>query len=134
MYVWSSHVVLYINRIRLPILLVVSWTRKMNISVSPFAPENLASRDGFGRPVRRQPAHSTYSDWMWCLRAGFLLISAAASMLIYTAILHRVSSESIGSSNRVPMAFNAESSPARASKSQGSSSNGCYLCSSPWTN
>ena len=27
----------------------------MNISLSPFAPENLASRDGFGRPVPRQP-------------------------------------------------------------------------------
>ena len=29
----------------------------MNISLSPFAPENLASRDGFGSPVPRQPAH-----------------------------------------------------------------------------
>ena len=47
----------WINRVRLPILLVVSWTGKMNISLSPFAPENLVSRDGFGRPVPRQPAH-----------------------------------------------------------------------------
>ena len=29
----------------------------MNIFLSPFAPENLVSRDGFGSPVRRQPAH-----------------------------------------------------------------------------
>ena len=29
----------------------------MNISLSAFAPENLVSRDGFGRPVPRQPAH-----------------------------------------------------------------------------
>ena len=29
----------------------------MNISLSPFAPENLVSRDGFGIPVPRQPAH-----------------------------------------------------------------------------
>ena len=29
----------------------------MNISLSPFAPENLVSRDGFGSPVLRQPAH-----------------------------------------------------------------------------
>ena len=29
----------------------------MNISLSPFAPENLVSPDGFGRPVPRQPAH-----------------------------------------------------------------------------
>ena len=46
-----------INRVRLPILLVVSWTGKMNISLSPFAPENLVSRDGFGSPVPLQPAH-----------------------------------------------------------------------------
>ena len=29
----------------------------MNYSLSPFAPENLVSRDGFGSPVPRQPAH-----------------------------------------------------------------------------
>ena len=29
----------------------------MNISLSPFAPENLASRDDFVSPVPRQPAH-----------------------------------------------------------------------------
>ena len=29
----------------------------MNISLFPFAPENLVSRDGFGSPVPRQPAH-----------------------------------------------------------------------------
>ena len=28
-----------------------------SISLSPFAPENLVSRDGFGSPVPRQPAH-----------------------------------------------------------------------------
>ena len=41
----------WINRERLPILLVVSWTTKMDISLSPFAPENLVSRDEFGSPV-----------------------------------------------------------------------------------
>ena len=45
------------NRVRLPILHVVSWTGKMNISLSAFSPENLVSRDGFGSPVPRQPAH-----------------------------------------------------------------------------
>ena len=30
---------------------------KMNISLSAFAPKNLVSRDGFGSPVPRQPAH-----------------------------------------------------------------------------
>ena len=47
----------WINRVRLPILLVVSWTGKMNIPLSPCVPENLVSRDGFRRPVPRQAAH-----------------------------------------------------------------------------
>ena len=46
-----------INRVRLSILLVASWSGKMNISLSPFATEYLVSRDGFGSPVPRQPAH-----------------------------------------------------------------------------
>ena len=29
----------------------------MNISLSAFAPENLVSRDGFGSPIPRKPAH-----------------------------------------------------------------------------
>ena len=37
--------------------LVVSWTGKMNIPLSPCVPENLVSRDGFSSPVPRQPAH-----------------------------------------------------------------------------
>ena len=32
----------------------------MIFSLSPFAPENLASRDGFGRPVPREPVHSLH--------------------------------------------------------------------------
>ena len=47
----------WINRVRLPILLVVSWTGKTNISLSALALENLVSRDGFGSTVPRQPAH-----------------------------------------------------------------------------
>ena len=46
-----------INRVTLPILHVVSWTGKMNIILSAFAPESLVSRDGFGIPVQRQPPH-----------------------------------------------------------------------------
>ena len=48
----------WINQVRLSILLVVSWTGKMNISLSAFAPEKFVSRDGFGSPLPRQPAHS----------------------------------------------------------------------------
>ena len=46
-----------INRVRLPILLVVSRTGNMFVSLFPSAPKNLVSRDGFGNPVPRQPAH-----------------------------------------------------------------------------
>ena len=31
--------------------------REIIISLSPFAPENMVSRDGSGRPLPRQPAH-----------------------------------------------------------------------------
>ena len=47
----------WINRVRLPVLHVVSSKGKMNISRSAFVPENLVSQDGFGSPVPRQPAH-----------------------------------------------------------------------------
>ena len=33
--------------------------RKTNVSLPPFAPENLVSRDRFDRPVPRRPAHSS---------------------------------------------------------------------------
>ena len=52
----------WINQVKLSILLVVSWTGKMNNSLPLlFAPEDLVSRDRFGRPVPRQPAHSPHS-------------------------------------------------------------------------
>ena len=55
---WSLHTArVRINRFRLPILHVVSSMRKINISLFAFAPENLASRNGFGSPVPRHPAH-----------------------------------------------------------------------------
>ena len=36
--------------------------RDFFFSLSPFAPENLASPDGFGSPVPRQPAHLHTQD------------------------------------------------------------------------
>ena len=57
----------WINRVWLPILLVVSSTGKTIVSLFPFAHENLASGDGFGRPVPRQSGHSLHShsaDWL----------------------------------------------------------------------
>ena len=54
----NSRVVL-INRVRLLIiLLVLSWTEKMDIPLPPFAPENWVPRDEFGRLVPCQRAHS----------------------------------------------------------------------------
>ena len=47
----------WIDRVRLSVLHVVSWTGKMNMSLPAFVPEDLVSRDGFGSPVPRQPAH-----------------------------------------------------------------------------
>ena len=57
MYAWSLHI-----RVRLPILLVVSSTGKTSVFLSPVAPENLISRDGFGSPVPRQHAHLHIQD------------------------------------------------------------------------
>ena len=83
----------------------------MNIPLSMCVPENLVSRDGFSRPVSLLISIRRLN---LVLTEGFLLISAAASIYLYkTAIRHRVSPEFIGSRNCVPMAFTAESPPAR---------------------
>ena len=57
--------------------------RENDHSLSPLTPENLVPRDWFGRPVLRQPAHSSYSGLIWCLLTGFLPISAAASIYLF---------------------------------------------------
>ena len=74
----------WINRVRLPILHVVGWTGKMNISLSAFAPENLVSRDGFDSPAPRQSAHlHTQAE---SLLTGFLPISTAASIYLLSRV------------------------------------------------
>ena len=60
----------------------------MGFPVSPFAPENLVSRDRFDRPVLRQPAHSlhpglNHQSSICCLLTGLLPLSAAASIYLY---------------------------------------------------
>ena len=83
--------------------------RKMDISLSPVAPENLVSRDGSAIPSR-------VSLLISILRMNLVLtpISAAASIYLFqTAIRHRVKPEFIGSRNCVPMAFTAKSPPAQ---------------------
>ena len=54
----------------------------MNISLSPFAHENLASRDGFGRPVPRQPTHFPNSRLNPVLTRGIPPASAVASVYL----------------------------------------------------
>ena len=56
----------------------------MNMSLSPYVPENLVSRDGFIRPVPRQPAHSPVLRLnLVHLLTGFLPISATASIYLF---------------------------------------------------
>ena len=78
-----------------------------NISLSAFTPENLVSRDGFGSPVPRQPAHlhiQAESDaYLHGIPPEF---RCGVHLFIYTAIRHhRVSPEFMGSRNCVPMPF-----------------------------
>ena len=77
--------------------------RENNIPLSPCVPENLVSRDGFSRPVPRQPAHlHTQAESGAYLRDS----SRVPRRRPYeTAIRHRVSPEFIGSRNCVPMAL-----------------------------
>ena len=86
--------------------------RENSIPLSPCVPENLVSRDGFSRPVPRQPAHLHPQAESGAYLRDSSRVPPFAS--IYgTAIRHRVSPEFIGSRNCVPMAFTAESLPAQ---------------------
>ena len=58
---------------------------EMNFPLSPFAPDNLVSRDGFGRLVSREPAHCPHPGWViWCIFTGFL----SACHLVYIVNRH----------------------------------------------
>ena len=80
----------------------------MDVSLSPFEPENLVSRDGFGSTVPRQFSklhiEAEYGTYLREDRSGVYL-------LIEIPTRHRASSEFIGSRNCVPMAFIPESPP-----------------------
>ena len=107
--VWSSHIA------RVPVLLVVSLTGKMNISLSAFAPENVVSRDGLGSLVPRQTALPISIPGLnLVLTYGIPPeFRGGVHLFIKTTIRHRVSPEFIGSRNCVPMAFTVESPPAQ---------------------
>ena len=86
----------------------------MNIPLSPCVPENLVSRDGFSRPVPRQPAHLNTQAESGAYLRDSSRVPRRRPFIYETAIRHRVSPEFIGSRNNcVPMAFTAESPPAQ---------------------
>ena len=88
--------------------------RELDISLSPFAPENLVLRDGFESPVPRQPVNlHTQAESGAYLRDSSRVPRRRPFIYLKTAIRHRVSPEFIGSRNCVPMAFTAESPPAQ---------------------
>ena len=63
-YVWSSHTTEFMDqpgKVANPARGQLKG--KINIPLSSYVPENLVSRDGFSRPVQRQPAHSPCSGW-----------------------------------------------------------------------
>ena len=101
----------WINRVWLPILLVVSSTGENSLSLSPFA------RD-WVRPSRPASACSFFT-----LRLNLVLtreihptFRGGVHMQVYQlpAIRHRVSPEFIGPRSCVPMEFTAESPPAQS--------------------
>ena len=99
---------------------MVSSTGKMSVSLSPFAPENLVSRDEFGRHVSRQPAHVSRQPALPDFRGGVHLfkppyVIGSVPSLSGHAIAYRWRSLS-----RVRRH--------RATCPEGSSSNGCCLC------
>ena len=86
----------------------------MNFSPFPFVPENLISRDEFGSPVPRQPAHLHTQD----VRGAYLRDYSRVPRRRPFVYLNRhtplnQSLGFIGSRNCVPMAFTAESPPAQ---------------------
>ena len=97
------------------------WQRTY-FSLSPFAPENLVSQDGFGRPVPRQPAHSPHSagesgalleEFPSRFPRLLIILTNNTASIYYTVngyIIDRVSipSLSIRSRSRAPMSFTAE--------------------------
>ena len=72
--------------------------REMNISLSPFAPENLVSRGGFGRAVPRKPAylHTQAESGAYSRDSSRF---PRRRPYIYTARHHGVSPVFIGSRN-----------------------------------
>ena len=67
--------------------------RENEFSPSPFAPENLVSRDGFGSPVPRQPAHlhtqAEYLGMIRTLQEGRIVCSQSTLPLFRYVVLRK---------------------------------------------
>ena len=81
----------------------------MLFSLSPFAPEKLVSRDGFGRSVLRQPAHSLQAGRLNLVLSHGNPAAFHEGFHICTANRYGVSPEFIGSRYCMLMSFTAKS-------------------------
>ena len=77
----------------------------MDISLSPFAPENLVSQEWFDGPVPRPPAHSILRLNLALTRGIPPDFRDGVHLFFLAAIRHRVNPEFIGSRNCVLIAF-----------------------------
>ena len=98
----------------------------MNISLSAFAPDDLVSRDGFRSPVPRQPAHlHTQAEYGAYLRDS----SRLPQRRPFIYFIRPCAIGSVPSLSGHAIEYRWRSLPRvrrhRASKPQGSSSNGC---------
>ena len=87
--------------------------REMKVFLSPFAPENLVSRDGFGSPVPRELAHLHTKIESCAYLRDSSQFPRRRPFLYLNHHTPSVSPEFIGFRNCVPMAFTAESPPAQ---------------------
>ena len=62
---WKVYSRVWINRVRLPVLLVVNWTEKNKISLSSSAPENLVSRVRVVSGTRYMISHSVSGSLLY---------------------------------------------------------------------
>ena len=96
----------------------------------PFAPENLVSRDWFGRPVPRQPAHSPHQSSIINLVLTHGIPPDFRGGVHFFKPSYAIWSVSSFSGHAIAYRWRSLSRVRRhrASSPQGSSSNGCCLC------
>ena len=106
----------------------MSW--KIIYSLSPFAPENLVSRDRFGRPVPRQPAHCpTRADYRQDTTLFFFFFFFNLTYSRWTSLLHyyHPACGHKGSSHLSPVHALQFFIAMQVQHSDNSSTNGCGL-------